>query len=256
MPLRVNLGCAHGRTALDIGTMKLHRFAVTALFLATAAAAGCASNPDATDDATDDESALASRAWEDLVGAYDATSGPDFQQIVLTRSIESSGHHFFANVDNGIRCIKAPCPSTDRIEGWYTAGPKTLTLHSSAGTSRYNYTLNGKGELTIKRGGVTHVLSSVGTYCDDAEDCGEQSYIHIMCAGHATCGASHSCGYTCGVPLPDGGSDAGDAGKPDADAGKDAGKGPACGTTTCAVGDVCCNPLMNICTKPGMFCIQ
>jgi hypothetical protein len=244
--------------------MKLHRFAFAA-FLATATsmigAAGCASNPDATDDASsDDESALASSAWQDLVGAYDATSGPDFQQIVFTRSVEAKGHHFFANADNGIRCIKAPCPSTDRIEGWYTAGPKTVTLHfTSSGTSgdlegRYRYTLPTKGGLTMTRAGATHVFSSVGTYCDDAEDCGEQSYIHIMCVGHATCGASHSCGYTCGFPLPDGGTDAGDAGAPDADAGKDA--GVACGTTTCAVGDVCCNPVMNICTKPGMFCIQ
>jgi hypothetical protein len=240
--------------------MKLHRFALTALFLATAAAAGCASNPDATDDdASNDESALASRAWEDLAGAYDATSGPDFQQIVFTRSIESRGHHFFANADNGVRCIKAPCPSTDRIEGWYTAGPKTVTLHfTSSGLSgglegRYNYTLAGPNagrDLTIKRGGITHKLSSVGTYCDDAQDCGEQSYIHVMCVGHATCGASHSCGYACGFPLPDAGTDASDAGS------ADAGKGEACGTTVCAVGDVCCNPLMNICTKPGVLCIQ
>ncbi len=32
--------------------------------------------------------------------------------------------------------------------------------------------------------------------------------------------------------------------------------GERCGTTVCGAGLVCCNPLMNICTKPGMFCIQ
>lgn len=32
--------------------------------------------------------------------------------------------------------------------------------------------------------------------------------------------------------------------------------GVRCGTTTCAAGMVCCNPLRNICTAPGMFCIQ
>jgi hypothetical protein len=31
--------------------------------------------------------------------------------------------------------------------------------------------------------------------------------------------------------------------------------GVACGTTTCGAGLVCCNPLMNICTPPGGFCI-
>jgi hypothetical protein len=236
--------------------MKLHRVALTALFLATAAAAGCASNPDAADDGVgDDESALASRAWEDLVGAYSVTSGPVFQQIVFTRSIESRGHHFFANVDNGIRCITTPCPSTDRVEGWYSAGPKTVTLHYTASDSgeRYRYTLTAKGGLTMSRAGETHEFTSEGTYCDDAADCAEQSYVHIMCVGRATCSAGH-CGYTCGFPLPDAGPDASDAGTPDADA--DAPTGVACGNATCAVGDVCCNPLWSICTKPGMFCIQ
>jgi hypothetical protein len=32
--------------------------------------------------------------------------------------------------------------------------------------------------------------------------------------------------------------------------------GVRCGTTTCGAGYVCCNPLRNICTRPGMFCIQ
>jgi hypothetical protein len=32
--------------------------------------------------------------------------------------------------------------------------------------------------------------------------------------------------------------------------------GVRCGTTTCGAGLVCCNPLRNICTRPGMFCIQ
>lgn len=32
--------------------------------------------------------------------------------------------------------------------------------------------------------------------------------------------------------------------------------GVKCGDATCNAGEVCCNPLMNICTKPGMFCIQ
>ena len=31
--------------------------------------------------------------------------------------------------------------------------------------------------------------------------------------------------------------------------------GVACGTTTCGTGLVCCNPLRNICTPPGGFCI-
>jgi hypothetical protein len=32
--------------------------------------------------------------------------------------------------------------------------------------------------------------------------------------------------------------------------------GIKCGTTTCASGLYCCNPLRNMCAKPGMMCIQ
>jgi hypothetical protein len=38
------------------------------------------------------------------------------------------------------------------------------------------------------------------------------------------------------------------------DAGGDA--GPLCGKIRCAAGKVCCNPVMDICTDPGMTCIQ
>jgi hypothetical protein len=29
-----------------------------------------------------------------------------------------------------------------------------------------------------------------------------------------------------------------------------------CGLASCGAGEVCCNPVMGICTKPGEFCIQ
>ncbi len=32
--------------------------------------------------------------------------------------------------------------------------------------------------------------------------------------------------------------------------------GVPCGTTTCGAGLYCCNPLRNMCARPGMFCIQ
>jgi hypothetical protein len=32
--------------------------------------------------------------------------------------------------------------------------------------------------------------------------------------------------------------------------------GVKCGTTTCAAGLYCCNPLRNMCARPGMMCIQ
>ena len=37
---------------------------------------------------------------------------------------------------------------------------------------------------------------------------------------------------------------------------KKAPAGVKCGSVTCGAGLVCCNPVMGICTKPGMMCIQ
>jgi hypothetical protein len=33
-------------------------------------------------------------------------------------------------------------------------------------------------------------------------------------------------------------------------------EGEKCGGILCPTGTVCCNPLRNICVKPGMFCIM
>jgi hypothetical protein len=70
------------------------------------------------------------------------------------------------------------------------------------------------------------------------------------------------CGGIAGFPCPDGEScvdDPSDDCDP-ANGGADCGgmcvKAEACGDVTCGPGLVCCNPLMNICTKPGRVCIQ
>lgn len=199
---------------------------------------GCGTAPDAQSDEETSEEALAT--WTKLAGAWAGQGGGGIQALVLERTPDVHGHHFFADVDNGIRCIKAPCPSTSRVEGYYTSTTKNLWLHVTSGSSGIDYSgkygyefayLNGK-YLELAKDGDTQSLKYVDTYCTGADDCAEQDFVHILCVGHYTCNKNH-CGYACGVQQP-----------------------IKCGTKTCGAGTYCCNPIMSICAPNGGYCIQ
>ena len=70
------------------------------------------------------------------------------------------------------------------------------------------------------------------------------------------------CGGIAGFPCPDGfecvddPSDSCDPRTGGADCGGMCVKAETCGDAQCGPGFVCCNPVMGICTKPGMVCIQ
>ena len=70
------------------------------------------------------------------------------------------------------------------------------------------------------------------------------------------------CGGIAGIACPDGQTcvdnpdDDCDPNAGGADCGGICVKTESCGDVQCAPGFVCCNPLMNICTKPGGVCIQ
>jgi len=210
-----------------------------AAVISTVVACGGA-GPDAA--ATDDE-ADALSSWQKVVGAFEGQGG-SIGAVVFTNDPESHGHHFFADVDNGIRCIKAPCPSTSRVEGWFTANTKNLTLHVTKTTGpatatdysgKYAWSfsyLNGR-YLQLSKDGVKQSLKDVGTYCAAPEDCVDQDFVHVMCVGHFTCNQNR-CGYACGWNPPP----------------------VKCGNKTCGAGDYCCNPVMSICAPKGAFCIQ
>ncbi|MFO0602492.1 MAG: hypothetical protein U0324_04920 [Polyangiales bacterium] len=300
------------------------------LSLLTLAAAGCYGGPDAggLDDtgATVEESS--GRSWEAFVGAWVGDSGP-FHGLVFTPQTQSYGHHFFAYVDNGIRCVRAPCPSEANVEGYFTANTRTVTLRPSPAVTLptvsfggYQYTLRGE-QLTLSQNGrVVAQLHKAVSYCGEASDCAEQRLIAPRCVGRWTCTAERTCRYVCGRPTAGEGELCGGiAGIPCADglrcvlqgtypdaAGVCRGNtcanvrctatthcvetatgpqcvanGPSCTTIRCAAGYVCreadgvggcvaqnrvcgsvlcgeglvcCNPLRNICTRPGMVCIQ
>ncbi len=170
--------------------------------------AGCYGSGDAIDETGETtEDVSRSRAWEHLVGAWQGDTGA-FHGLVFTATAEGSGHHWFADVDNGVRCIRAPCPSESRVEGVFTATSRTLNLRSADprlgvptgvyGT--YNYTLRGD-VLTLTQGGrAVARLHKLVSYCAEADDCAEQRLVAPRCVGAWTCTAAHACSYVCGRP--------------------------------------------------------
>jgi hypothetical protein len=154
-------------------------------------------------DATGEDQAEINSAWTKIAGAYQGDSG--IGAIVFERTPDIHGHHFFADVDNGIRCITTPCPSSSRIEGYYTATSKNLWLHVTKGDSgafdyegKYAWKSTGKS-LLLTKDNATQTLGPIDTYCQSASDCTNQDYVHILCVGHATCNSDNRCGYQCGV---------------------------------------------------------
>jgi len=112
-------------------------------------------------------------------------------------------------------------------------------------------------------GGIAGIPCPTGQTCvdDPSDDCDPQS-------GGADCGGTcvetkpTFCGGIAGSPCPagetcvDNPNDDCDPNAGGADCGGVCVKAATCGDTQCGPGFVCCNPLMGICTKPGMVCIQ
>ncbi|HSO38177.1 MAG TPA: hypothetical protein VLT33_36870 [Labilithrix sp.] len=192
------------------------KLAVSALVLGSAFATipGCA--VDAPQDEADAEEAATSAdelnaTAKKLVGAFHGQGTarpPTFEGIVFAQD-----GTFFGDLDTGIRCIMAPCPSGAHVEGSYTATKSYLRLTAKAGTpsndfyGRYKYTLAGE-KLALSRttnGSTwTQKLDKGLSYCAAPADCDGQALIHPMCVGGWTCGAANTCGYKCGIPANDG----------------------------------------------------
>jgi hypothetical protein len=192
-------------------------FTLVALGCAALAAPGCAADADPIDEADAEEAATSQDELnanaKKLVGAYAHSGGsmrpPTFDGLVL-----SADGSFFADVDTGIRCVRAPCPSHVRLEGKFTATKSYLRLTAkrsgSEGASfygRYKYTANKDGDLSLTRAGQdwtgwSNELSKENSYCREPSDCAGQNLIHPMCVGAWQCGNSTSsnvCGWKCGV---------------------------------------------------------
>ena len=167
--------------------------------------AGCYGAGDTLDESGATTEEVSARVLDGFTGAWVGDSG-SFHALVFTATTEGAGRHYFADVDTGIRCVRAPCPSEARIEGRFTAGTRNVTLRgdtSAPGASllgTYAYALTATTLTLSQNGRVVARLHKVTSYCAEADDCGEQRLITPRCLGSFSCTAEHTCRYTCGRP--------------------------------------------------------
>lgn len=181
----------------------------TTLFVSASALTGCASDTGPADEDTEESSDELTAAGKALIGSYQDDTGA-FRGLVLTTQKVGQGNKFFADVDTGVRCITTPCPSSERIEGTFTAGPKTITFKSATATNfskhllgQYKYLVQGD-KFSLSRKDFAQSLEKTGSYCAAPSDCDRQALIHPMCVGGWTCstGTTNTCGWKCGIPVP------------------------------------------------------
>jgi hypothetical protein len=184
-----------------------------ALACAFVGGAGCAADSGETDEGAAEEAAatadeLSANAAR-IVGAYRGEGSlrpPTFQGLVFKQD-----GTYFADVDTGIRCVRAPCPSHVRLEGRFSATAKYLRLNPVAGSAaesfhgRYRYTLSKSGKLELSRTGAewadwSNDLDKEVSYCAEANDCPGQNLIAPRCLGQWTCSETRACAYKCGMP--------------------------------------------------------
>lgn len=180
--------------------MKLIRLAAAAALASIFA--GCAANTDVTEEnAGTTEEGL---SYTSLVGTWDADTGP-ISKIEFTRDYAESlggflkGHSFHATVDNGIRCITAPCPSTSDVSGIYAIknGKLTLTSYDKPaaffGTYIGEYTVKIKSDkLTLKK--TDHTVE--GTF--------HKAPAGVPCGDNVCTGTTYCCNPVMGICAPRG----------------------------------------------------
>jgi hypothetical protein len=151
----------------------INGLAVGALWAIQGCAADAA-NGEAGEEGASAEELRASAAR--LVGAYqsagESVRPPTFESLVFKPTGE-----FSADIDTGIRCVMAPCPSHVQLFGKFTATRSTLRLIPLPGEAsndffgRYAYKLV-DGKLSLERGGPenewTDVLVASSVFPADA----------------------------------------------------------------------------------------
>lgn len=206
-----------------------------------------------------------------LVGSYythnAAFSG--FARLTLDKNGKYS-----ASVDAGGKalCVTSPCLLSEK--GTWNAvksfGKIRLRIRPFGETSRWYDAAKSTTALKLTRFGKTETLNamSAGQCLDDSdcgasEECGQKVCLmwcevnDPFCCGPSTCepkapppppppscwGAWLDQNGLCRTPS--------DGVYPDSCC-----AGPKCGNAQCGAGEVCCNPLAGICTKPGEVCAQ
>ena len=174
------------------------------LAIAVAAVGACGGEADQAASADED----LTQGGQALIGSYVERGAGQFRALVLTgEKVDANANRFYADIDTGLRCIQAPCPSTERVEGSFTGGTKTLTLRSETASdaarvilAKYNHQRIGNKLSLSRAGGFQQSLEKVDSYCGGAarvSDCDGQALIHAQCVGGWTCSAASTCGWSC-----------------------------------------------------------
>jgi hypothetical protein len=242
-------------------------FFATAFALCLLAPIGCAATagdePESVAD-TQDELSSATRV---LAGKY---YDPNVPFAGIGRLTLDANGEYSAHVEAGGRafCITSPCLLPESGKWSAFAGPNgtiRLVLRPTGDAVRSYEAKKVAGELELTSAGKTQTLRSLDSDgclddadCGPTERCGPKLCLKYclpgdpFCCGPSTCqpqpppppscwGAWLDQNGTCRTPA-DG------VYPPECCA------GPKCGDAQCAAGEVCCNPLAGICTKPGMLC--
>jgi hypothetical protein len=146
---------------------------------------GCAT--DVAADGSDGEEATAesglSSAAARLVGSYVLEGGRSNQSIPLIQGLRlNRDGSFLSDLDTGIRCFRAPCPSHVRVKGTFTATATKLTLTSNDRREVQSYAYKavntefGVSSLELTQASFNRIWTNTlvnanGAYCRDANDC-------------------------------------------------------------------------------------
>jgi hypothetical protein len=192
--------------------MKMSAILLGTFACAILLATGCASQSGGTltpeqEEANASEDDLRATATK-LAGTFSGSAGEGIgagiEKVVFTKA-----GTFFAVVDSGLRCVRAPCPSSLRIEGTFKATAKYLRLLPLAGApaseyhGRYTYTFTGEA-LTLNHTGPTPYESTLTrkpeSFCEQVSDCsGQPQPNRLTCvpAPRVVCGEDNQCSNTC-----------------------------------------------------------
>jgi hypothetical protein len=243
-------------------------FFPTVLALCLAAPIGCAApagdEPDAVAE-TQDELSSVVRA---LAGKYYDPSVPfaGIGRLTLDENGEYTAHF---EAGGRALCITSPCLIPE--SGTWTAfatpnGTFRIVLRPTGDAFRQLEARFVTGGLEVKGPGrTTQTLRSLGADgCLDDADCGPSERCGPkVCLMYCAVGDPFCCGPSkCEARPPEPPScwgawvdELGTCRSPvDGVYPPECCEGPKCGDTQCAAGEVCCNPLAGICTKPGMAC--
>jgi hypothetical protein len=243
---------------------KLHGVVATFFVLSAIGAAACSASPDDVADPTaSSDNALGASAasaadkgpapapttdnlapspggnWLDFVGAWESAGTAPVHALVFQNTPDGIGHRFFAR--NNPSLTSAYAKKTSSPEGVYTVSKDFLNVEQKQGlpdlSGSYRYQFEGKDNDTLILSGgtmkVPETYKRIISYCDAPVDCTGQGITTVDCTGSWSCSKQHTCSWVCGVV-----------------------DGEKCGDNICGKGTYCCNPLMGICTPPGIACFQ